>query len=435
MIQTVSWASNAMNLLERCRSRYGPTFTVRLLVPGTTVFVSSPETAKMVLAANPSTFTSGEANVIMEPVLGSRSVVMLDGDDHLGERRRLLQALHVDRLNRHRTVIEEVVDRELAGWRAGQSFPLQSRMEAVSFEVIMRTIFGADEGPRLNAFRDLFLRVMKLTADRASFALLMSLTPNWGRYSRTFRKYMREVDAFIRTEVERRRIDPRVHERADVLSQLIVASREGPGITDAVLRDQLITLLVAGYETTATGLAWSVERLVRNPEALSALEDELASDGEGPRLEATIKEALRVRTLAPVVFRKLRADTVIGDAGELPAGTILGVSPHLMHRLPEVYPDPAEFRPERFMTSRPPDTYTWTPFGGGVRRCLGASFSLFEMKIVLAAILRRASLRATDARDEPPKRLGIIYRPAHGAMVTVAALKQGSPSGAVRAPG
>src|SRR4051794_25604014 len=177
-----------MRLLDGCRARYGPTFTLRLLVPGTTVFVSSPAAAKVALAAAPSLFTSGEANVIMEPVLGSRSVVMLDGDSHLRQRRRLLHAFHADHVSRHREVIDELVASELSGWRVGETFPLHPRMESLSFRVIMRTVFGSEEGPRLDSFRDMFLRVMRLTAARPAFALLMSATPNWGRYSPTFKR-------------------------------------------------------------------------------------------------------------------------------------------------------------------------------------------------------------------------------------------------------
>jgi cytochrome P450 family 135 len=421
LIQTVIWAQNAMRVFDRCRARYGPTFTLKLLVPGPTVFVSSPAPAKIALAADPSVFTSGEANLMMKPVLGPHSVVVLDGQDHLSQRRHLLHALHADHVNRHRAVIEEVAEREVAGWPVGETFPIHPRMESLTFQVIMRTVFGTEDGPRLVAFRDMFLRVMSLTAAKPAFALLMASTPNWGRYSPTYRRSSREIDAFVHAEVARRRADPRIEEREDMLSQLLVASN---GIESSEeLRDHLMTFLIAGYETTATALAWTFERALRHPDVWASLQD--AADGDDDAyLEAVIKETLRVRTLVPVVFRKVNVPVYEIDGHELPKGTLVGVSPHLMHTLPELYPDPAEFRPERFLGPRPPDTYTWIPFGGGVRRCAGASFSMFEMKTVLRSVLRHVSLSAPEREGEGSKRLGIIYRPARGARVTVDAFRR-----------
>jgi cytochrome P450 len=423
LVQTLSWARDAMRLLDRCRERYGPIFTVKLLVPETTVFVGTPAGVKSILSGRPSEYDSGVANVIMKPILGAESVVLLDGDPHLRERRRLLPPFHGDHVRRYRSSIDALARRELASWRVGETFALHPRMERLSFNVIMTAVFGAEEGARLESFRDYFLRMMRLTAARPAFSALMTATEDWGRYSPTFRRLSRGADAYVHGEIERRRSDPHLDERDDVLSMLI----RGGELDDHQLRDHLMTLLIAGYETTATGLAWTFERLLRHPAALERLTEELETDDDA-YLDAVIKETLRVRTLAPVVFRRLRLEREV-EGHDLPEGTTIGISPHLIHRLPELYPEPDRFRPERFLEPHPPDTYTWIPFGGGVRRCVGASFSFCEMKAIVGAILRHARLRAPDPAPERPKRIGIIYRPALGARVTLDALDL-SPGGA-----
>jgi cytochrome P450 len=399
--------------MESCLERYGRLFTVRLAQVGTFVFVADPATIKQIFTGDPDELHAGEANEPLEPVLGSRSVLLLDGAEHLRQRKLMLPPFHGERLARYGELMAEITDHDLDGWPIGRRFPLQPRFQAVTLEVILRVVFGVEEPTRLARLRKLLTRLTTMTARPLSMApwLRHDLGP-WSPWAQ-FKRLLKEVDAALYEEMADRRADPRLAERDDILSMLVQARDEdGQAMTDHELRDELMTLLLAGHETTATALAWTFELLFRHPEALERATAE-ARDGSGHEYaDAVVKEALRVRAPIPVVARRLTAPMRL-DGHELPAGTRLAPCIYLTHRLPEIYPEPAAFRPERFL-EQTADTYSWLPFGGGIRRCLGATFATYEMRIVLQAILARAQLRPASRQPARVTRRAIVLAPSRG---------------------
>ncbi|MBA2566200.1 MAG: cytochrome P450, partial [Thermoleophilaceae bacterium] len=302
-------------------------------------------------------------------------------------------------------------------WPIGEPLELWPRMQAVTLEIIMRAVFGVREAERLDRLRVALRRALDLTTDRSSMVAFAALGPDRVGRLRILRRALDPVDELLLDEIRSRRSDPDVAERDDVMSMLVQARYEdGRAMADAELRDELMTLLVAGHETTATALAWAVERLVRHPDKLDRLRDEVAA-GEDSYLDAVVHETLRLRPVLPIVVRRLTEPVEI--AGHLlPAGASVTPCIYLIHRRPDVYPEPARFLPERFLDT-PPGTYTWIPFGGGVRRCLGASFALFEMKAVLSVVATRARLRAARPASERISRRAITLTPSRRAEVVI----------------
>jgi cytochrome P450 len=390
--------------LDHCQRRYGDYFTLRL--PNrTTVISSDPEAVKTVFTADPDHLLAGRSNAILQPLLGDRSVLLLDGREHLRQRRLLLPPFHGERMQAYAETMREVAEREVASWPRGRSFAVQPSMQAITLEVILRTVFGLSDEERLERVGAPLRRVLDATASPARlFALQVTssedphqLSP-WGR----FKALVAEADRVVYEELSDRRSQP--------------GDEEGRPLTDLELRDELMTLLMAGHETTATALSWTLERLVRHPATLDRLLAEHRA-GDTAFLDATIKESLRLRPVIPAVGRYLTAPLEIGGQ-TLPADAYLSLSVYLLHRRPDLYPDPDAFRPERFL-ERQPGTYEWIPFGGGMRRCLGASFALFEMRIVLQAILDQVSLRPQSGRGERTGRRAVTLVPSRGARIAV----------------
>jgi cytochrome P450 len=310
--------------------------------------------------------------------------------------------------------MQDVVERELRSWPRGEPLRVWPRMQAITLEIIMRTVFGVSEAARLDRLREVLRNLLDFTTDRLHLFVLAALGPRRIGRVGAFRNVLDPVDAAVLDEIRRRRADPAVGERPDILSMLVQARHEnGEPMSDGELRDELLTLLVAGHETTATALTWALERLVRHPEMLERL-----SSGDEDYLDAVVKETLRLRPVLPIVVRRLTEQMEIGGH-TLPAGVSVTPCIYLMHRRPELYPEPERFRPERFLES-PPGTYTWIPFGGGVRRCLGASFALFEMKTVLRAIAVQGNLRPARAESERVTRRAITLTPSRGGEVVLA---------------
>jgi cytochrome P450 family 135 len=299
-------------------------------------------------------------------------------------------------------------------------------MQAITLEVIVEAVFGVRGERRQTEMRERLRETLDMTGDLRAMLALLTLGPERMYRSRYFQRELDPVNELVLDEIRRRRAEPDLHERDDVLSMLLGARHEdGSPMSDGELRDELMTLLVAGHETTATALAWAIERLVRHPEKLGRLAEEAAA-GEDAYADAVAKETLRLRPVIPMVVRKLMEPMEIGGR-LLPAGVAAAPSIYLMHRRPDVYPEPAAFRPERFL-ERPAGTYTWIPFGGGVRRCLGATFALFEMRVVLSTLVTRLRLRPAEARSErAARRTPITLAPARGAEVVVEPL-DGAPA-------
>jgi cytochrome P450 len=409
-VQTALWFGRPIRFMEWCRRRYGDCVTLRLPFGPAMVMVSDPALADGVLAAPADVAPTGPENAVLEPLLGPHSVLMLDGPEHLRLRRLLLPFFHGQRMRRHEATIASITEREIERWPAGTPFELLPRMRSITFEIILRIVFGLEDPARLEELGTMLRRLLAMGSSWLVLPWMQRdlgpLSP-WGRFVRL----KADIDRFLVEEIRDRRREPSLGEREDVLSQLLQARDEdGNSLTDEELRDELMTLLVAGHETTATSLAWCFDLLLRRPELLGrVVESKTWTD-------AVIREALRLRAPFRLVSRRLAAPLRVG-AYQLPAGVAVGLNVYLTHRHPEVYPDPEAFRPERFVDGSPPPPNAWVPFGGGVRRCLGASFATFEMGVVLRTVLGRARLRPASPRPEAIRLHAVILVPAHGARV------------------
>jgi len=415
-LQTIGWLKRPGPWMERCRDRYGDTFTIRIANEGEWVLMSDPDAVREVFTGDPALLHAGRANRILLPFLGPDSVLLLDGSPHLRQRKLLLPPFHGDRMRRYESLMVGVAEREVATWPAGDALSLMPRMQALTMEIILRAVFGLREGERLERMRRALTGMLAFATRPSSFVAMASLGPErFGRLP-VFRRVIAPVDALLSEEIRARRAGGGLAEQDDIMSLLLQATHEdGSPMRDSELRDELLTLLLAGHETTATSLSWALERLLRHPAAWERLRDEAAA-GETAYIDATVKETLRLRPVLPLVVRELQAPMEIGGH-HLPAGVRVAPCIYLMHRRPELYPEPAAFRPERFL-DHTPGTYTWIPFGGGIRRCLGASFAQFEMSTVLGVVARSARLRA--ARPEQGERVvrrAIMLTPARGAEV------------------
>ena len=365
---TWRWWRRPLQTLEECQARYGDMFTIRIVHEGTWVFVSDPEAIKQVFTGDPRLLHAGAANLVLLPVLGEHSVLLLDEPEHMGQRKLMLPPFHGKRMQAYGELMARVAAEEIDRWPTDAPVRMRPRMQAVTLEVILRAVFGVDEGERLNRLRDELRRTLNMLSDPRRAMFLIVVGPKRLRKLRPFRRYLQGVDELLFAEIRSRRAAHDLADRDDILSLLLQATHEdGRPMSDRELRDELMTLLVAGHETTATALAWAVELLARHPEELERLEAEVAG-GDGAYLDAVIKETLRLRPVIALVLRKLMEPLEIGGR-LLPAGVSVAPSIYLVHRNPEIYPEPERFRPERFL-EQPAGTYTWIPFGGGVRRCL-----------------------------------------------------------------
>jgi cytochrome P450 family 135 len=408
------WLLREHRLLERCRQRYGNVFSLKLWPLGLLVVVCDPAEIKRVFTADPELVQAGEGNAVTEPVAGPESVLLLDGKRHLHTRKLMLPAFHGERIRRYGDLIGEIAETEIDRWPLGTPFPVHPSMQTITLRVILRAVFGIEDIERRAELERL---VPKLIGSPA--LVWPVLQYDLGRRSpwRRFLALRDEVDAILFDEVARKRNDPALAERDDVLSMLLQARAEdGAALSDAELRDQLVTLLLAGHETTATALAWTFERLLRNPVVLERLRAALA-EGDEDYLDCVVKESLRSRSIIPYAMRRLTSPLAIGGY-TVPAGAFVGSSTILTHGRADLYPDPDAFRPERFQDGGA-DTYTWIPFGGGVRRCLGASFATFEMKVILRHVLDRCDLVAPEGKPERPVRRFVTYPPNRGARVVL----------------
>jgi cytochrome P450 len=419
-----------MAFMERCQQRYGDTFTLRIQNEGQWVFLCDPEDVKRVFTGDPNLLRAGEANAILGPVVGSRSVLLLDEPEHMTHRKLMLPPLHGERMQSYGELMLDVTREEIERWPLGEPFALWPRMQAITLEIIMRAVFGITDSEHLSSLRGLLRSMLDWTTDRRQLGLMAVLGPQRIERREAFRQLMDPIDEAVIAEIRDRRESPDLASRQDILSMLVQARYEdGSPMSDRELRDELITLLVAGHETTATSLAWALERLLRHPQKLDRLREEAAA-GVDTYTEAVVKETLRLRPVLPIVLRRLAAPMQFGGY-QIPAGASVAPCIYLMHRREDVYSQPQQFRPERFLEAeggRAPGTYTWIPFGGGVRRCLGASFAQFEMARVLQSVLGELDLRATEQRSERAVRRAITFTPDRQAMALVKARRSYSPS-------
>jgi cytochrome P450 family 135 len=429
-VQTARWFFRPIEFMDEARSRHGETFGIKFLGFKTPLYLTSdPAATKAVYSNRANKMPPGRATTL-EPVMGPRSILLLEGAEHMARRKLMLPPFHGERMRAYESLIEEAVTREIDSWPLEQDFRIHPRMQSVTLEVILRAVFGVTDAGRQLRMRAALAVLLRQTSSSARQLLGLS-TQRFGRWGpwRSFEKTLDRVDALIYEEIAARREDPELESREDILSMLISARFEdGEQMSDAELRDQLVTLLLAGHETTATALAWTFDLLLRNPEPLERLGAEVAAGGE-EYMRATITESLRLRPVIPIAGRRLVEPLEI-DGYELPTGSDVSPAIYLAHTRADIYPDPRSFKPERFLDGGP-DTYAWIPFGGGVRRCLGASFAEFEMRIVLREVLGRCRLRAASSEPEGLTRRNITFSPKRGTPVVLTERRAAAPQAAV----
>ncbi len=400
------------DLLERARERYGDVWSLRL-APGTVfVMVSDPKLIEDVLTTDPEVLYS-EAKLAI-PLVGEDSLLVAQGDAHTAKRKLMEPLVHGEHVKRSSEISAQICERELAGWPLNEPMPLLPRLQAITLKVITNAVFGESEEPRQESIRAAVSPLLEFgTSARRMAGHQLRYMRGWAP-SRYFRRLRERVDALIFEEIERGRHDPRLEERDDVFGMLLRAQYEdGSPITDRDVRDQVVTLLMQGHTSTASGLAWVLERVMRHPEVYERLLTEAQTESDD-YLSAVIKETLRLRPPNPFVMRIVNKQFQLGEY-DLPPGTMIAGNTWMLHRRADVYPDPDRFDPERFMKEAP-GKYTWIPFGGGtVRGCIGASFALSEMKVVLRTLFRRTRLEPADQDDEEIRRQGIGFAPSRGA--------------------
>ena len=420
LVQMLRWAFRPLPFMQECREKFGDSFSVKFVgFERPMVMISDPAAIKALYTERSHGLPPGR-EVVLTPVVGPRSVLVIEGADHLAHRKLMLPAFHGERMRSYEPIVTEIVDREIDSWPLDGEFAIHPHMQAMTLEVILRVVFGVAEGPRLERLRVLLTKVLEETA--SPFAQLIGLAARrfggrgpWAK----FEAQLQAVDELLYAEIAEHRKRDDLEQRDDILSQLIGARFEdGAEMSDEDLRDQLMTLLLAGHETTATALAWTFDLLLRHPRELAKLRDSLEA-GEDEYLRATIAESLRLRPVVPLAGRRLAVD-LVADGLTLPAGTDVTPAIWLAHTRADVYPEPFAFRPERFL-GEAPDTYAWVPFGGGIRRCLGAAFAEFEMRIVLREVLTRCELRKASPAPEKVGRRNITLSPKDGTPVVLTA--------------
>jgi cytochrome P450 len=416
-VQALRYVRDPLGFLIRLQRRHGDVFTLRFPYFGRLVYVAEPSLVKQLFTGSPRQFHAGEANAtVLEPALGPNSVLTLDEDPHMRQRKLLLPPFHGERIRRYGELIREITVKEMESWPVGEPFALRPHTQRITLAVIMRAVFGVHDEERLIRFERLIERFSDRVSAVLAFPMLRRNLGPWSPWSR-FQRARAELDAFVYEEIALRRAELEEGREGhdDVLSLLLAARHDdGSPMGDEELRDELVTVLGAGHETTATGLAWAMERLLRAPRALERLRESLAA-GEDEYLDATVKETLRARPVIVDVARRLTEPLEIGGY-ELRAGTYVMAAIAPMHYREDLFPRPDEFRPERFIEEKA-DNYAWIPFGGGVRRCVGAAFAEYEMRIVLREFVSRAELSAPDPGPERVKVRNITLAPGRGARV------------------
>ena len=434
LLQTIAWWNRTVPFLERCRERYGKRFTMRLLQAPPFVHHSEPHHLREIFTAPPEVLHPGEGAKLLEPVVGANSVILLDERAHLSQRKLMLPAFHGERMQRLSGLMREVAEREVAGWPRDRPIQLHPRLQALTLEIILRAVFGLDSGDRLDAMRSRLTGILEFGARPASTLPVLQRGRRW----REFVRGRAEANAMIYEQIDERRANGGgeshagaggtapglANDRDDVLAMLLEARHEDDSpMSPLELRDELMTLLVAGHETTASELAWAFERLTRTPAVLARLTEAIDSGDDDAYITATVHETLRRRPVLPNAAPRLVMEPVEVGGWRYEPGVCLIADTYLLHHDPDVYPDPYAFRPERFLDEQP-GTYTWIPFGGGRRRCLGASFAMLEMKIVLRAVLARNELAPAAPEDEGARRRSITLSPRAGSRAVLRARRE-----------
>lgn len=436
VVQSILMAAYGLRFLAGCQRRYGNVFTLRIPLSGKVVYLANPADIKTVYAGDPRVFHSGEAHWFFRGLLGDSSLFVLDEDAHHDQRRLLMPAFHRDAVARQAAQMAEIAAANISTWPVGEDFSVAPKTTDITLEVILRTVIGATDPVRLAALRKVVPRLLYMKP----WETPAITNPGLRRHFpwRGVGRRMAETDALLYAEIAERRADPHLAERTDVLAMLVSATDEdGRTMSDQELRDHLLTSIAAGHETTATALSWVLERLTRHPAALAkavqAADAGAAGDPSGDEyLDAVTKETLRIR---PVIFssgRVLKEPVEVGGY-RLPAGIMVDPAIGLVHASADVYPDPDRFDPDRMLGTTLSPT-TWLPFGGGNRRCLGATFAMVEIRVVLREILRRVDLCTTTAPDEKQQAKHVTFVPHRGGYIRVRAIRDCEPAAAPTCP-
>jgi cytochrome P450 family 135 len=430
-LQAVAWARRPLPFLERCQKHFGDIFTIRVKHAGTWVILADPEDVKQVFTADHAVLGVGLANSILGPLLGPRSVMLLEEPEHVKRRKLMLPPFHGERMKGYSQMMAEVTRRELATWPVGEPFELWPRMQEITLEAIMRVVFGPTETEELQRLRGSLRRLTNWMNDPKRLNLLAAAGPNRFAGNRDYRAMMEPVERGVLEQVRLRRHDPDYTDGTDIAAMLGEARYEdGSPMSEQDLRDELVTLLTDG--PTSSLISWAFERILRHPEQYARLRSELdpsfgehpegheqaPADGDSAYLDAIVKETMRLCPAAPIVVRKLLEPMELGGY-TIPTGTTVAPCVHLVHRRPDIYPDPLRFRPERFLElgRRDINTYTWIPFGGGVRRCLAAPYAQMLMKQVIGTVIAEVDLRTVEPHSERARKSAIAFVPHRHATV------------------
>jgi cytochrome P450 family 110 len=451
VLQLHQWVAHPLRFMEESARRYGDSFVMQFPNTPPFLFTRDLEMIRQVFTGKPEDLHVGPVNRVVEAVVGKHSLLLLDGQEHIQERRMMTPPFHGERMLAYGLSMRESASRSIDRWPRGGAFTLHEMFQDITLDIILKTVFGLSEGATLERFRELFVRMLNmgsanavlylsalLPAERLHQVLAVGRDPiqlgpvkadvSWALPWTQLSRLMREVDTYLFTEMERRHAEG-VEKREDVLSMLMQARDEhGQPMSDQQLRDEAITLLAAGHETTATTLSWAFHFVLQHPEVEEKLRAELHQvAGTGPLapeqvnrleyLDATLKETLRLVPVAPAVGRVLQRPMKVGE-WELPAGMAVMACSYLTHRRPDLWPEPERFNPERFMGKRP-GPHEYFPFGGGARRCLGMAFANYEMRIVFAEVLRRVKLRPATPYAFRVARRGVTLTPEGGVPVVV----------------
>lgn len=424
-IQMLQWIANPLEFMENCSQRYGDCFTVRLANFKPMMFFSNPQAIEEIFTSNLGQLDSGRANFVLQPWVGDKSLLLLDGRSHQRQRKLLTLPFHGDRMKSYGEMICSITERVISAWQVGEAFSVRSAMQEISLSVILQTVFGLQPGDRSEKLKQLLTNLLDMTASPLSSTLVffkalqqdLGAWSPWGRFVRQ----RAQIDEIIYAEISDRRQHPD-SSRVDILSLLMTATDEnGELMSDVELRDELLTLLVAGHETTASALTWALYWIHYLPEVKSKLLDDLASVdnldfgavAKLPYLNAVCQETLRIYPIAMLAFFRITNSPISIMGQEFEKDTLLTPCIYLTHHRPDLYPEPNQFKPERFL-ERQFSQYEYIPFGGSNRRCIGMAFALYEMKLVLATVMYRYSLAISGSQAVKPVRRGITLAPSGG---------------------
>lgn len=416
--QTVAWGLRPVALYDWCARRYGTPFTIRIIGSGGAVHFSDPDAIREIFALHADDFSAGAmTRDILEPFLGPNSLLVLDGERHRDERRIVVRSFHADSFAVHERTIEECTRRAMTTWRHRRPFAIHEQMQAITLEVILRALFGIDDRDELVALLAPLRAFLALGGSLTILAPPLRELPFVRHKWHRFQALHHEIDDAILELIRRRRAEPQLDTHTDVLSALVCATdQSGEPLADPLVRDHLLTLLLAGHDTTATALGWAFDLLAHHPDVADQLTNDLRA-GDDAYLDAVIKEVLRLRPVIAEAGRLLtRPCTIAGTT--YPAGVMVTANVHLTHRRPDAYPQPDRFRPERFLEGAP-DVHAWLPFGGGIRRCIGIAFANLELRTVLRTVIPELTITPGRRGLEEPRRRAVTLIPSHGSPVMV----------------